>query len=460
MAAARRLIIVANRLPVNRTGSGDSAKWQSSAGGLVTALAPVLRQTHGAWVGWPGTAGQALRSFTHEGLRIKPVPLSTSEVEHYYHGLSNRTLWPLYHDAIRTPEFKRQWWWPYVDVNQRFAKAAAAVAREGDLVWIHDYHLQLVPKMLRELRPDLRIGFFLHTPFPPEEIFAWLPWRRQVLEGLMGADVVGFQTAPSARNFSRAARYFTDAEGTDTRLDMGGREVRVNAFPISIDNGWFESSGSDPSIVKQAMEIRRRIGSHRKIILGVDRLDYTKGIEARLQAFELLLKQKAVSVERCVMMQIAVPSREQVGEYAATRKAIEHTVGRINGDHSIPGRVAVHYFRRGYSREELIPYYRAADVMLVTPLRDGMNLVAKEYVATRTDNTGVLVLSEFAGAAQELRRALLVNPRDLEGTAAAIQAALSLPKDDARQRMSILRMVVRRHDVHDWAESFLEAMRS
>ncbi len=458
MPAKRRLIIVANRLPVHRVGSADGARWQSSPGGLVTALAPVLQRCNGAWVGWSGAAGPAPRTFVHDGLRIKAVALSTSDVERYYHGLCNRTLWPLYHDAIRTPEFKRDWWWPYMDANARFARSAAATARKGDLVWVHDYHLQLVPKMLRELRPDLKIGFFLHTPFPPEEIFAWLPWRRQVLEGLLGADVVGFQTSAGARNFSRAAREFTEAEGTDFRLEFAGREVRVNAFPISIDTGWFEKHAADPKVLKEAQEIRRRIGSHRKILLGVDRLDYTKGIDSRMNAFDLLLKQKSVSVDDCVLMQIAVPSRETVGEYAQTRKTIEQTVGRINGNHSIPGRVAVHYFRRGYSREELIPYYRAADVMLVTPLRDGMNLVAKEYVATRTDNTGVLVLSEFAGAARELRRALLVNPRDLEGMAAAIHAAMTFPKEDARLRMSILRTVVRRHDVHDWAESFLGAL--
>jgi trehalose-6-phosphate synthase len=276
----------------------------------------------------------------------------------------------------------------------------------------------------------------------------------------MGADIVGFQTSSSARNFSRAARAQTDAEGTDTRLEFAGREVRVNAFPISIETSWFETHASDPSVIAEAQAIRRRVGASRKILLGVDRLDYTKGIDARLHAYEILLKQRAVNAESCVLMQIAVPSRETVGEYAATRKAIEHLVGRINGDYSIPGRVAVDYFRRGYSREELIPYYLAADVMLVTPLRDGMNLVAKEFVATRVDNTGVLVLSEFAGAAQELRRALLVNPRDADGTAAAIQAALHFPKADARQRMSILRTIVRRHDVHDWAEGFLGALRS
>ncbi len=455
MPAKRRLIIVANRLPVHRVGSADGARWQSSAGGLVTALSPVLQRCRGAWVGWAGTAGPAPRSFTHDGLRIKPVGLSPTDVEKYYHGLCNRTLWPLYHDAIRTPEFKRDWWWPYMDANARFARAAAATARKGDLVWVHDYHLQLVPKMLRELRPDLRIGFFLHTPFPPEEIFAWLPWRRQILEGLLGADVVGFQTGPGARNFSRAAREFTEAEGTDSRLEFEGREVRVNAFPISIDTGWFEQHAADPAVLKEAQDIRRRIGSHRKILLGVDRLDYTKGIDARMNAFDLLLRQKSVSVDDCVLMQIAVPSRETVGEYAQTRKSIEQTVGRINGNHSIPGRVAVHYFRRGYSRAELIPYYRAADVMLVTPLRDGMNLVAKEYVACRNDLGGALVLSEFTGAAAELKSAYQANPYDLDGVKDAIEAAVTQTEQEGRRRMRVLRRQVLTHDVDKWARSFL-----
>jgi trehalose 6-phosphate synthase len=456
--AERQLVIVANRLPVHRVGSGEGVRWQSSAGGLVTAMAPIIRQRGGAWVGWTGSSVPVGRSFVHDGLRIRPLALSPRETEGFYHGFSNRTLWPLFHDAIRTPEFRREWWRPYVDVNRRFARAAAGVARRGDIVWVQDYHLLLVPRMLRELRSDVRIGFFLHIPFPPEELFAWLPWRKELLEGLLGADVVGFQIASDARNFSRLARDYTAAEGTDTELEINHHRVRVGAFPISIDFDWFEHVARQPDTVRQTGEIRRRVGMGRKILLSVDRLDYTKGIENRLRAFEEMLERRDATVDRCVLMQIAVPSRESVAEYAETRTRIEQMVGRINGEFSVPGRVAVHYFRRSFTREELVAYYRAADVMLVTPLRDGMNLVAKEYVASRVDGSGVLVLSEFAGAAREMRRALLVNPRDIDQMSRTFEQALNLGREEARHRMAILRMVGRRHDVYFWAGQFLEAL--
>jgi alpha,alpha-trehalose-phosphate synthase [UDP-forming] len=460
MARRSRIIIVSNRLPVNRVGSGPGARWETSAGGLVSAMTPVLEQHRGVWVGWTGSAGERgpTRAFRHEGVVIRPVTLTAHEVEHYYDGMSNRTLWPLYHDAIRTPEFHRAWWRSYVKVNYRFAHTVSRLARPGDLVWVHDFHLQLVPRMLRQMRPELRIGFFLHIPFPPEELFAWLPWDRAIVEGLLGADVVGFQTAAGAQNFARLARQHDLAEGAGGELRHEGRTVRVQSYPISIDFGRFEALAQRPEVMARAAEIRRRIGSSRKIMLAVDRLDYTKGIDSRLHAFGEMLAAGRTSVDRCCLVQIAVPSREIVSEYQAMRTTVEQTVGRINGEYSQPGRVAVHYFRRSVPREELVAWYRAADVMMVTPLRDGMNLVCKEYVACRVDGSGVLVLSEFAGAARELRRALLVNPRDADQMAATMEMALRLPREEARQRMAILRMIVRRHDVHEWASNFLAAL--
>lgn len=450
---SKPIVIVANRLPVQRVGD----RFVESAGGLVTALVPTLKARGGAWVGWPGVP-TPLRRFRFENFRVQPVHISEAEEDGFYNQFSNRTLWPLYHDAIRTPEFDHSWWRPYVVVNHRYAKAAAAVAPRNGLVWVHDYHLQLVPAMLRGMRPDVRIGFFLHVPFPPEELFAWLPWRERILEGLLGADVVGFQTQASARNFSRAAREYNLAEGTDTELAVGRRKVRVGTFPISIDFQWFADAASKPESLREASLLKRRLGASRKILLSVDRLDYTKGIDLRLLAFEAMLKRKRVRVSECVFIQIASPSREPVHEYAQMRVRIEQLVGRINGEFSEPGRVAVHYFRRGYTREQLAAYYRAADVMIVTPLRDGMNLVAKEFVATRSDYSGVLVLSEFAGAARELRQATIVNPRNIEGMADAFETALNTSKRDARHRMAILRTIVRRHDVFEWADNFLEAL--
>lgn len=453
----RRLIVIANRLPVRRIGAGTGATWQRSSGGLVTAMQPVLRRRTSVWVGWSGSAGRAPTPFVHERLSVKPIALTEREVELYYHGFCNRTLWPLFHDAIRTPEFDRATWDAYIEINQRYARGAARIARRRDLVWVHDYQLMLVPRMLRELRPDLRIGFFLHIPFPPEELFAWLPWRQVLTRGVLGADLVGFQTQADAQNFSRVARRFAPAEGTDAEVHIQGRKVQVGTFPISVDFKEFERMAMVGAVQRRASAIRGHLGK-RKVLLSVDRLDYTKGIESRLNAFEELLRRGQLSVQDAVLVQIAVPSREDVSDYRDMRTRIEQIVGRINGEYSHPGMVAVHYFRRSVTPEELVAYYRAADVMVVTPLRDGMNLVAKEYVAARFDNTGALILSEFAGASRELRRALLVNPRDLTGFATTLQSAMNIDREDARRRMLIMRMIVRRHDVHDWAENFLEAL--
>jgi trehalose 6-phosphate synthase len=458
-ARASSLVVVSNRLPVRRVGAGAGARWESAAGGLVTAMSPVLQKMPGVWVGWPGSDAP-MRAFEHEGIRLRPVNLRREDIERFYNGMSNGTFWPLYHDAIRTPQFRREWWDSYVSVNERFARAAASVSRPGDLVWVHDYHLQLVPGMLRALRQRLRIGFFLHIPFPPEELFEWLPWREEVLKGLLGADVIGFQTHKAAQNFSRLCRAYTQAEGTDTELRYQGRNVACRSFPISIDFDWFDMRARTPEARARALELRKRVGEKRRVVLAIDRLDYTKGVIERLRAFEELLSRGPVGVDDCVLIQIATPSRDGVADYARLREDVERAVGRINGRFSEPGRVAVHYFRRNLTREDLIAYYAAADVMVVTPLRDGMNLVAKEYVACRTENSGILVLSQFAGAASELTRALIVNPRDQDEFVEALGTAMRMPRDAARMRMSMLRARVKRHDVYQWCDEFLAAVRA
>lgn len=458
MRKQRRLIVVSNRLPPVSSDGEIAPRRRASAGGLVAALDPVLRRSGGTWIGWNGVVGRAARTVTSGGVDFKGISLSQGELNGYYHGFSNRTLWPLFHDSIRPPQFRHETWRPYVEINRRFARAAVRGARRGDMVWVHDYHLMLVPAMIREMNPDLKIGFFLHIPFPPEELFEWLPWRRELLEGLLGADVVGFQTHQGARNFSRLARRYADADGKDALLRHAGRRVRVGAFPISIDFDTFDRMSREPRAIQRAAAIRSRIGPRRRILLAVDRLDYTKGIEERLLAFEELLSSGHASAKNTVLIQIAAPSRDGVREYEETRAAVEAIVGRINGDHSGPGRVAVHYFRRTHTRDEIVPYFLAADVMLVTPLRDGMNLVAKEFLATRSDGGGRLVLSEFAGAAEELHQAVLVNPRDMQGMAEAFRKALAMPSHEARFRLGYMRQRVRRHDVHEWAGDFLKEL--
>ncbi len=443
-------MVVANRLPVNLTEQG----WVTSPGGLVSALLPVLRDHDGIWIGWAGMEGEPPGPFAIEGVSNIGVELTAEDLEAYYEGFSNRTLWPLYHDAVRTPVFERSWWQSYVVVNRRFAEASAAHAAEGATVWVQDYHLHLVPRMLRELRPDLRIGFFLHVPFPPQELFARLPWRKQILVGTLGADVAGFQTNVGAQNFQRLCKRFLGASTEGERVELSDHRTTAAAFPISIDFERFDRLARSAEIIASASELRTDLGG-RRILLGVDRLDYTKGIDQRLRAYAELLDGGRVSASECVLVQVAVPSREQVREYEVQREIVERLVGGINGKHATFAGVAVHYIHRDLATEELVPLYVAADVMLVTPLRDGMNLVAKEFVAARTKDDGVLVLSEFAGAAFELRQALMINPFDVEGLAERIHEALNLHKVEIRRRMRSLRARVRTHDVHGWAKNFL-----
>ncbi len=454
-----QIVIVSNRLPVHRVKRSPEDVWEISPGGLVSALTPVLQSKPSTWVGWAGVAGKAPAPFEHEGIRNHPVALSKKDVEAFYEGFSNRTLWPLYHDAVRPPEYRRRWWWPYVKINRRFAEIAVEVVAQKGTVWVHDYHLQLVPAMIREMRPDVRIGFFMHIPFPPQELFVQLPWRRRILEGLLGADVVGFQTRLGAQNFARLARRFTNATGSRENLQYEGRRIVSEAFPISIDVERFEKLAQSPEITSRSREFRTKLGADRKIILGVDRLDYTKGIDIRLRAYQELLRSGKTNLNDCVLVQVATPSRQRVAEYRELRSHIEQFVGEINGEFGELGRTPVHYLHRNLPAEELAALYLAADVMLVTPLRDGMNLVAKEYVACRTDDSGTLVLSEFTGSAEELSSALLVNPHDLDGLEAAIDTALHLPIEEQHRRMRPLRRLIKRHDVFYWADMFLKALK-
>ncbi|MFP5072649.1 trehalose-6-phosphate synthase [Pseudonocardia nantongensis] len=458
---AADLVVVANRLPVDLERHPDgSTGWKRSPGGLVTALEPTLRAREGAWVGWPGVPDVDVDPFSEDGLSLHPVRLSAQEVEQYYEGFSNATLWPLYHDVVAQPQFHRHWWRSYTTVNQRFAEAVAEVAAPGATVWVQDYQLQLVPGRLRELRPDLRIGFFLHIPFPPVELFRQLPWRTRIMEGLLGADLVGFHTDGGLRNFHWLAQELAGAT-TDRDPELihhGGRQVRLGAFPISIDSKQLDQLSRTDGVQARVAELREELGNPSHIVLGVDRLDYTKGIDVRLRAFHELLEEERISIEDAVMIQLATPSRERVEHYKQMRDDIELSVGRINGEFSRVGHPAVHYLHRSLPREELAAFFLVSDVMLVTPLRDGMNLVAKEYVACRHDDGGVLVLSEFTGAANELTSALLVNPHDTDGVKEALYAALTLDPDEAVKRMRTLRRQVLDHDVDRWARSFLEAL--
>jgi trehalose 6-phosphate synthase len=451
------LVIVANRLPVDRVvGEDGSTTWRRSPGGLVSALSPVMNSQGGAWIGWPGDVAEEMAPFEHEGMILVPVSMSEAEYEEYYEGFSNATLWPLYHDVVAKPEFHREWWESYVAVNRRFAEAAAEVAAESAMVWIQDYQLQLVPALLRELRPDLRIGFFLHIPFPPAELFSQLPWRREILEGLLGADLVGFQLPGAAQNFIRLVR---QRVGHKTHRDSvylpDGRLVTAKAFPISIESAAFEELARSEEVAQRAAQIRADLGNPRKIFLGIDRLDYTKGIYARLRAFSELIHDGHFSVEDAIFVQVASPSRERVNQYRVLRDDIDRLVGHINGDLGRLGRPAISYLNASFPQAEMVALYVASDIMVVTPFRDGMNLVAKEYVACRYEDDGALVLSEFAGAAEELRQAYLVNPYDINGMKAQMLEAYRAEGKELTRRMRAMRKTVAENDVENWARNFL-----
>ncbi|WP_136056648.1 trehalose-6-phosphate synthase [Microbacterium sp. K24] len=468
--AAAEFVVVANRLPVDRVVGPDGEElWRTSPGGLVAALEPVMKAVNGAWVGWPGQADLDHKPFTSDGIRLIPIALSEQEVAEYYEGFSNDTIWPLYHDVIAPPQYHREWWDAYVAVNRRFADAAAAAVAEGGTVWVHDYQLQLVPQMVRALRPDVTIGYFHHIPFPTHGLYMQLPWRGQVLRGLLGADVIGFQRATDATNFLNAIRRRLkyDIKSSTVTVPSGNGEIDgkgdshkalVKAFPISIDTVPYLELAARPDIQARAAEIRASLGNPKRILLGVDRLDYTKGIGHRVKAYGELLASGDLSVEDVTLVQVASPSRERVDAYANLRDEIELAVSRINGDTDTMGHTAIRYLHQGFPREEMVALYLAADVMLVTALRDGMNLVAKEYVATRIDNRGVLVLSEFAGAADELGSAIQVNPHDIEGLKEAIMRAVEMPPREQSRRMRSLRRRVLDHDVNAWSDSFLSAL--
>lgn len=460
-------VVVANRLPVRRVKRENRSVLETSPGGLVSALLPILRgeggtlqAKRGCWVGWNGDASARARApFDHDGVRNVPVPISKSELEGYYEGIANSSIWPLYHDAVRPPQYRRRWWPAYEDVNRRFAEAAAKEAAKGAFVWVHDYHLHLTPRFLRELRPDLRIGYFLHIPFPGRGLFAQIPWRQQLIEGTLGADVIGFQTRFGAKNFVDLAVRYAGVRRTRGGVRHEDRQITVDAFPISIDFEKFDRLARSPRVVERAAVLRQRLGN-RTLILGVDRMDYTKGIDIRLKAVHELLRSGRISMSDVVMVQSAVPTRERVEDYAELRSKVEELVGQINGEFGEVGLIGVQYVRQSLPADELAALYVAADVMLVTPLRDGMNLVAKEFVACRHREDGALVLSEFTGAAHELTQALLVNPHDIDALAGAIDHAVHIGGAEAQRRMRSLRRAVQSHTVYDWARLFTEALAS
>lgn len=465
------LTVVSNRLPVVLRPHADGVSLAPASGGLVQAMSPILNDRGGTWVGWPGgsienSSGTGpLEAFAEEnGYSLEPIWLTEAEVDGYYAGFSNTVLWPLFHGFTASCDFRPEYWERYLAVNRKFALRLARSSEVGRHVWVHDYHLIHVGKMLRTAKLDLeRLGFFLHIPFPPLDVLRRLPWMRQIVDALLAYDLLGFQTPQDLHNFLGCVSYcLSDCKITRGRtgaiLDVGHRRLRAEAFPIGTDFHDFSTRASSVSVAARARSLQRELGPY-EILLGVDRLDYTKGLLHRLEALELALERYPSLRERVVLYQLVVPSREQVGAYAELKEELEETIGRICGRFSTRKWTPIRYRYARVDTVELSAMYRLARVALVTPLRDGMNLVAKEFVASQVDANGVLVLSEFAGAAGQLADgALLTNPYDTTATAAAIYQAVEMDASERASRMMRLRETVRETDVYWWAERFLSRL--
>ncbi len=467
----KRLIVVSNRLPIVINQDADQWTIKPGAGGLVTALEPLMSKHHGIWVGWPGCGPEApiselVDQFAEQhGYGLQVVPLNEDEVEKYYRGFSNETLWPLFHDLLGNCNFNLDNFRTYEAVNHRFAEVTAEVSTAQDIIWIHDYQLILSGWYLRQMQIPRTLAFFLHIPFPSTDLFRRLPWKETLIKGLLAYDLIGFQTLRDHRNFVQCA--IALGKGVEIRsrhrhhtvLHYNGRVIKAGHYPISIDFNDFAQRAASKEVADAAWFLHENY-AHRQLLLGIDRLDYTKGIPERLLAFERALELYPDLQQKVSLLQVVVPSRTMVPDYIDLKSQLEQMAGRINGRFSQHGWVPVHYHYRSLDQTQLLAHYRTAEIALVTPLRDGMNLVAKEYCACSVDNKGALILSEFAGAADQLgKHAILVNPYDVEQTAAAIYRAFTMDAAEKRRRMALLRTQIKRTDVHHWLKTFLSALK-
>lgn len=468
-----KTIIVSNRLPLNVCVKEGEVKVSPSVGGLATGMKSIHQNSDSLWIGWAGVPSDEIEDSLQEEIKnlayfekCIAVPLSQQEVDEYYFGFSNRALWPLFHYFMEYVEYEESHWNTYKSVNQKFADTILEYLEEGDKVWVHDYQLFLVPQMIKEKRPDVSIGFFLHIPFPSYEIFRTLPWREEVLEGLLGADLIGFHTYDYERHFissvSRVLHYQTNINS----ISVGNRTVKVDSFPMGIDYEKFHQEAlkqqdkNEKTLLKIRLEQNRELTPDAKFIISIDRLDYTKGIAKRLEALEYFLDKYPQFNEKVRLIMLAVPSRENVPQYQQLKKEVDELVGKINGKFSTATWVPVWYFYRSVPFEELVELYTSCEIAFLTPIRDGMNLVAKEYIASRVDQTGVLIVSEMAGVAQEMNDALLINPNDYNQMAEALKQALEMPKEEQITRNKILQNRIKRYNVEKWATTFMEALES
>ncbi|MBN2181811.1 MAG: bifunctional alpha,alpha-trehalose-phosphate synthase (UDP-forming)/trehalose-phosphatase [Sedimentisphaerales bacterium] len=459
-----RLIVIANRLPFSITKREGEFYFRSSAGGLAVGLSSLPESYERLWIGWPGITNEKLTNHDKKQIKEKlaeenclPVFLSEKQIEQYYLGFSNKTIWPLFHYFPTRTVWEDRFWKTYQQVNQTFLKTVTDIIEPGDCVWVHDYQLMLLPQMLRENFPDLEIGFFLHIPWPSFELFRLLPWREEILNGILGADLIGFHTYDYVRHFLSSVCRIMGLEHTLGQVRIGNRIIKIDAFPMGIDYEKYSQAIENPGTKNEVDKILQTVGK-RKIIISIDRLDYTKGIIQRLEAFDLFLSENPEYKGKVTLIMVAVPSRTDVEDYQALRNRLEQLVGRINGEHGAIGYIPVWYLYRFMPFNKIAALYNVADVALVTPLRDGMNLIAKEFIASKTDGKGILILSEMTGAASELGEALIVNSNNKGAIVQAIKNALEMPLSEQIERNRLMQERIARYDVSRWSSDFIHAL--
>ncbi len=469
----KRFLIISNRLPVQISVSEDDIDVVPSVGGLATGMMSVSKSFNSRWIGWSGVDRESLtedqakkvnKALKNE--KCVDVNLTEEEVELYYEGFSNKTIWPLFHYFNQFVEYEEEQWNAYKVVNQKFADVIAENMEGVDRIWVHDYHLLLLPQMIKERFPDVTIGFFLHIPFPSYELFRILPWRNEIINGMLGADLLGFHTFDYERHFMSSVRRLLGYDININEISLPKRIVKVDNFPMGIDYDKFHNAAQDSQkrSVRDKSEVRKQLERYyllypdTKFILSIDRLDYSKGLINRLEAFEYFLQEYPEYRDTVTLVLLAVPSRVGVEQYQQMKSEVDEVVGRINGEYSSINRTPIWYFYRSLPFENLVDLYNYCEIALITPIRDGMNLVAKEFIASKTDGTGVLILSEMAGASKEMSEALIINPNDKAQIAAAIKTALEMPKEEQEERNSILQKRLKRYNVEKWATDFLNSL--
>ena len=467
-----KTIIISNRLPLQLQIDNKKIKATPSVGGLATGMKSVHRDSNGIWIGWTGLTEEEIPADLRDEVvdatikeQCVPVSLSEEDIDGFYYGFSNRTIWPLFHYFMEYTEFEKESWQSYVEVNEKYAEVVLDNIEEGDTVWVHDYQLMLLPALIKKERPDVQIGFFLHIPFPSYEVFRTLPWREEILKGLLGSDLIGFHTYDYQRHFLSSVSRILRHEVSFNEITLKDRIVTVNSYPMGIDYDKFSEAAAKHDAAKNQSELQRRLDLHRdstpdaKMILSIDRLDYSKGIANRIRAYEYFLEKYPEFKEKVRLVMLAVPSRSNVPQYQLLKKEVDELVGRINGKFASVSWTPIWYFYRSMPFENLIDLYTTCEVALLTPIRDGMNLVAKEYVATRTDKKGVLILSEMAGAAQEMSEALIINPNNFEEIADALKQAIEMPEAEQIKRNKFLQKRLKRYNVEKWANDFMTSLK-